>query len=227
MASPNRLLQPPRRSANQPPSCGRSNADERGWSGAQHELLGDLEVGEAGSHQPQDLRLAERQPRRADPQMAAELGQLLPGEPHRVIGREGTARLVCLQPGRLAELAASHIGKAESGVDRIPGNTVSCSECQLAAAPYSWAALVHRDSSTHCRATTSSRSRRCRQQPMPQQIVQRPGTRVHGFDPLTDAAGGRARDRSRSSRHRAGCPGRRNWRRTRSAEPRPPTGHRR
>jgi hypothetical protein len=27
---------------------------------AQHELPGDLEVGEAGSYQPQDLRLAER-----------------------------------------------------------------------------------------------------------------------------------------------------------------------
>src|SRR5829696_4553200 len=89
-----------------------------------HELLGDLEVGEAGSHQPQDLRLAQRQPRRADPQVTAELGQLLTGEPGPLIRREGTARVVRLQPGRLAELAASHIVKAESGVDRIPGNLV-------------------------------------------------------------------------------------------------------
>jgi hypothetical protein len=36
---------------------------------------------------------------------------------------------------------------------------------------------------------------RCRQQPMPQQIVQRPGTRVHGFDPLpTQLAGQREID---------------------------------
>jgi hypothetical protein len=32
VASPNRPLRPPRRSASQLPSCGRSNADERGWS---------------------------------------------------------------------------------------------------------------------------------------------------------------------------------------------------
>ena len=77
--------------------------------GAQHELPRDLEVGEAGSYQPQDLGLAQRQPRRADLQVTAELGQLLTGEPGPLIRREGTARVVRLQPGRLAELAASHV----------------------------------------------------------------------------------------------------------------------
>jgi hypothetical protein len=170
---------------------------------AQHELLGDLEVGEAGSHQPQDLRLAERQPRRADPQVAAELGQLLPGEPHRVIRREGKARLVRLQPGGLPELSASHIGQAESGVDGIPGNLV------VFGVPAGRGAVQVGGTRPPAQLDTLPGDNleqvgRRRQQPMPALIVQRPGTRVHRFDPLpTQLVGQRETDLGVASAERA------------------------
>ena len=171
---------------------------------AQHQLLGDVEVGAAGGHQPKDLGLAERQSGCAGSEIASEVDELLVGDLDRAIGRESTAGLVCFDPGRFPELSASHISQAEPGVDRVPGNLVVLGVPAGGGAVQLGGIRPPGQLGTLPGDHLEQVGRR-RQQPVPPLVVQRPGTRVHRLDPLTHAAGGPARVRSRSSRHRAGC----------------------